>query len=141
MGASSPVPLHEISLFSWSQRRRRLVYTGADVPSADGTSAPVYTSLRRRCDQENSEISCNGTGEDAPTFENVQPGVYFLFVERSSFSAPAPFTVNIEVEVYAPPACLDGIDNDEDGLIDLDASRSMRPSSSLSMPSRQAGGA
>ena len=38
---------------------------------------------------------------------------------KKLFAGAAPFTVNIDIEVYQPPACSDGIDNDEDGFIDL----------------------
>ena len=88
------------------------------VTDLDGDFASVYTSLRRRCDLENSEIACVSTSADERSFENVQPGVYFLIVERTSGADPLPFTTTISVDVYTPAVCGDGLDNDEDGLID-----------------------
>ena len=88
------------------------------VTDSEGEFTSVYTSLRRRCDQENSEVACFSTLDDERRFESVQPGVYFLIVERTRLADPLPFTTTIEVEVYRPAACSDGLDNDEDGLVD-----------------------
>ena len=84
-----------------------------------GEYADVITSIRRRCDDLNSEIDCvEGFPLGRRTFSNIQRGVYFVFVETVFSSDIDP--INIEISVLSNiRACSDNVDNDGDNLIDL----------------------
>ena len=84
----------------------------------DGSDASVYMALRTRCDDVNSEINCySAFTSDPRVFNNLEPGMYFLVAHRSEFSVENPFNIDVEID---PIECADGVDNDDDGLIDAD---------------------
>jgi hypothetical protein len=81
-----------------------------------GSFSSVYMALRSECDYEDTELGCYTSTTPGPrAFQNVRPGLYFLIVHRTEFSANNPFTVEIDVQVQE---CGDGVDNDADGAID-----------------------
>ena len=92
----------------------RVSYT---VTDEDGDESFVYTSVRSDCGDVESEISCEGTLADYPREVDLEAGTYFLLVSRSTFSTENPFDVAITITSLVGE-CNDGVDNDEDALID-----------------------
>ncbi|MBU1899136.1 hypothetical protein KKB55_15460, partial [Myxococcota bacterium] len=83
--------------------------------------------LRGACDDPDTELACNDDGGEGTlsliTINRLEPGIYFLFVDAYSSSASGEVRVEIDIESLGPPpptACADGVDNDGDGLVDLD---------------------
>jgi hypothetical protein len=88
-----------------------------DVTNDDGSSTFVYRSLRTTCDDVSTEAYCLDNFDETDRFENLSPGIYYLFVERADYSAPNPFNVQITIDSLVKQ-CNDGIDNDGDNRID-----------------------
>ncbi len=104
--------------FVWRVDRlvERLVFT-TEHPE---TAAPTVLYVRRRCD--GLDVGCDRGNGDAPgasvAVDRPDPGVYFVLVDTGSRQAVGAFRLTVDVQY--PPQCRDGVDNDEDGLLDAD---------------------
>lgn len=83
--------------------------------NSNGSRTYAYMNLRTDCNDEESELYCRSTNEER--IIQVDPGFYLLVVERSGQGEPLLIDIQIESLVRA---CGDGIDNDDDGLIDAE---------------------
>ncbi len=88
-----------------------------DVKDDDNSNSYVYRSLRTSCDEVATEVACYDDFDSNNRFPSLNPGTYFLFVERSEFSDPDPFTANITIRSLITE-CNDEVDNDNDSLVD-----------------------
>lgn len=86
------------------------------VRDGDGP-ASVAMYARRDCLNPASELGCNTTG-GILTLNDVAPGTYYVVIERSAFTAIEPLTATVAVQSTIT-ACNDGVDSDDDGLVDL----------------------
>ncbi len=82
------------------------------------TEAPVVMYLRRDCLAP--DLACDrGAGEDngaTLVLEAPAPGLYFLVVDTGSRNRVGQF--KLTVDAVRPPHCRNGLDDDDDGLID-----------------------
>jgi hypothetical protein len=85
----------------------------------EGTEGPVVMYLRDRCDGD--DVQCTRGLPESPgqaiVLERPALGRYLVVVDTGSREIVGRF--RLTVDAVAPPACRDGIDNDEDGLLDL----------------------
>jgi len=85
------------------------------------TTKPTVLYVRTGC-LDPVDVACNRGAEATPgtevRLERPAPGLYFVVVDTSSVAlGPGPF--RLTVDQVAAPACDDGVDNDEDGALDL----------------------
>ncbi|MGK0359186.1 MAG: cysteine-rich repeat protein, partial [Bradymonadia bacterium] len=75
--------------------------------------------LRTTCDDIGSEVACeSGFSNDPLSLFRAPPGDYYFFVETDNGGVPAPISANFEIVPFVR-ACADGLDNDDDGLVDF----------------------
>ncbi len=82
------------------------------------TESPTVLYVRRQCG--GVDIQCDrGAGEtNGTTLTLPRPalGLYFIIVDQGARDGGGAF--RLTVDAVDPPQCRDGIDNDEDGLVD-----------------------
>lgn len=85
----------------------------------DGRESFTYSSIRSTCADVGSEQtgSCYDSFDNYPRINELEAGIYYLLIHRSDYSS-APFNVNITITSLITE-CSDGVDNDNDDLIDL----------------------
>ncbi|MGK0357838.1 MAG: hypothetical protein ACI9U2_000121 [Bradymonadia bacterium] len=84
------------------------------------TGAPTVLYIRRRCGSPGDLLCDRGTAQQfgvSMTLEQPAPGRYYLFVDTGARDQPSG-AVHLTIDAEMTPACRDGLDNDEDGLID-----------------------
>jgi hypothetical protein len=80
---------------------------------------PIVVDVRRACDAPESEIACGlGNSYGPLRVEALPAGRYYVFVRRASRAPAEPMVVDVTIDP-AVFACNDGIDDDEDGRVDL----------------------
>ncbi|MCB9521848.1 MAG: hypothetical protein H6702_00530 [Myxococcales bacterium] len=88
----------------------------------DETQIPTALYVRRTCDNRQSELECDaGEGDEdgqrgLVTLDNAAVGTYFVVVD-TGFGQGGQFKLSLEYE-RLDPGCVDGQDNDGDGLVD-----------------------
>ncbi len=87
--------------------------------NADGGRFTSILSARTACDDANAELDCEPSFGGPLRLTELEAGTYFILVERDLFSPDGAFEIDIAIESLIRE-CNDGIDNDEDALIDLD---------------------
>ena len=82
--------------------------------------AAILLHGRALCGTRISEIACRPPGSDRPLLLwGVPAGTYHVFVQWADRNAvPVPLTATIDIR-SAVNACSDGVDNDDDDLVDL----------------------
>lgn len=97
-------------------------------------SSGLALYVRQRCADQASELGCAfGRGEQ-PQAEVVVaragPGAYYAFVDQRLAGAPSAFSLQVIAE-RLKPQCADGVDNDDDGLIDAEDGGCVGPEDEL----------
>ncbi len=89
--------------------------------SRTGEDAGVALSIRTGCgeaDAPDEELGCVGSFVGTPLVARaLQPGRYYVFAQNGAFQAATNIAVNFEIASLVR-ACNDGVDNDEDALVD-----------------------
>ncbi|MCA9543457.1 MAG: hypothetical protein KC613_03675, partial [Myxococcales bacterium] len=98
------------------EERSRITVETLDV---EGGNASHIVSLRSACDDPASELECKSSFTARLSVGELMPGTYFIVAERDLFGDEGAFDVAITVESLVRE-CNDEVDNDDDGLIDLD---------------------
>ncbi len=83
----------------------------------EGAPAPVALSLRPGCEQSQRELFCYSQPEQ-PLNRELEPGEYFLILDALSPDGLDGISVDLEW-ISLITQCNDGLDNDEDGFVDL----------------------
>ena len=100
-----------------------LVQTSRVVIETLDPTFDTVVSVRRSCDDADSEIACDDwpTGDDPGTFvalDRLEAGNYFVFIDGKAGAAGLT-DVAVTVEPIIPTQCGDGLDNDGDERVDL----------------------
>ena len=90
-------------------------------------------SLRSECDDNESEIRCLEGGFINASARDLAPGRYTLSVQRTSTFDWRPLSVELTT-ISRVTACNDGVDNDNDGLIDGEDYGCSTPASNSERP-------
>ena len=85
------------------------------------TDSNTVVYVRRDCAIADTELACDegggGTNRGRAVVQHASPGTYFVFVD-TRFGQGGPFKLSVET-TRLDPGCVDGVDNDGDGLVDL----------------------
>jgi len=95
----------------------------------DETEANTVVHVRSACQNVNSELACGAGSRESRrgvvSMSEVPPGTYYVIVD-TSIGIGGDFKLTIASE-RDDPACADMVDNDEDGLVDLEDSGCIAP--------------
>jgi hypothetical protein len=106
------------------QGREAVVALRLDSPGilrVEAHEAPVVLALRRRCGEPASEVICRASavGGSAALVHAIAEAGDWLLVVQWIGDAAAPVELSIRLEVSDRTACENGIDDDDDGRVDL----------------------
>ncbi len=88
-----------------------------DVTAGGEPAAVVGLYARTDCTDLNTELACRANG-GALDLRGLEPGRYFVTIERGAVPPVAPLMAHFVVESLLTE-CNDEVDNDRDGTIDL----------------------
>jgi len=95
----------------------------------DETEANTVVYVRSACQNAASELACGAGSRESRrgvvSMSEVPPGTYYVIVD-TSIGIGGQFKLTIESE-RDDPACTDMVDNDGDGLVDLEDSGCIAP--------------
>ncbi len=111
--------MHPELIYRYDNPYTSTIEVSVDFPESVGNTL-VYA--RTECTDARSELDC-GVGAEVGANGSIRlvrlaPGPVFLFVDHRA-GAGGPFKLGVEVTRLAA-GCDDGLDNDEDGFVDLD---------------------